>query len=306
MRAYTSTRSRGLAPWRPQAKTLVLLDQVNAVLDEYEAHLPLTCRQVFYRLVGAFGYAKTEQAYGRLTNALVRARRAGMVPFDALRDDGTTHVDHAGYTGTVDFLARVRSAARSYHRDRQHGQDVRIELWCEAAGMVPQLARMVAHYGIDVFSSSGFDSLTVKYEAAQRFTDRGRRTVVLHVGDHDPSGRALFDSAAADVTALALDLDLPEWLAPEFVEVAVTPSQVERYGLPSSPAKPTDRRGGWQGGTVQAEALAPDQLAAEVRQAVETRFALDVLADVIDAEETERTFLITELGRLANGGRDAS
>jgi hypothetical protein len=30
------TRARGFAPWNPQAKTLQLLDQVRAVLGEYE------------------------------------------------------------------------------------------------------------------------------------------------------------------------------------------------------------------------------------------------------------------------------
>ena len=28
-------RARGLAPWQPRAKSLALLEQVNAVLDEY-------------------------------------------------------------------------------------------------------------------------------------------------------------------------------------------------------------------------------------------------------------------------------
>ena len=60
------TRVRGFAPWSPQAATLELLEQVRAVLDEYEDYLPLTIRQIFYRLVGAHNYDKTEQAYDRL------------------------------------------------------------------------------------------------------------------------------------------------------------------------------------------------------------------------------------------------
>lgn len=295
MRAYTSTRARGLAPWRPQAKTVALLALVDEILSEYAEHLPLTARQVFYRLVGHYDYDKTEGAYERLTNSLVRARRAGLVPFDALRDDGGTHLDQSGYDGTGQFLRTVRHAAHSYRRDRQHGQDVVLELWCEAGGMAPQLARMVDPYGIDVYSSSGFDSLTDKHAAAQRFTGRDRRTVVLHVGDHDASGRAVFDSAAADVALLALGLGLPPRLEPEFVEAAVTPSQISRYELATSPAKPTDCRGGWEGGTVQAEALAPDQLAAEVRQAVEARIDLDVLAEVLDVEEADRVWLLALL-----------
>ena len=70
------TRPRGFVDWRPQATTLALLDQVRDVLDEYADYLPLTVRQVFYRLVGAYGYDKTERAYERLSEALNRARPA--------------------------------------------------------------------------------------------------------------------------------------------------------------------------------------------------------------------------------------
>src|SRR5215831_15979847 len=47
------TRVRGFAPWSPEKATLALLDQVQGILDEYADHLPLTIRQIFYRLVGA-------------------------------------------------------------------------------------------------------------------------------------------------------------------------------------------------------------------------------------------------------------
>jgi hypothetical protein len=83
-------RPRGYIDWRPQAKTRALLDQVGEILVEYEDHLPLTVRQVFYRLVGAYGYEKTETAYKRLGDHLVNARRARVIPFESLRDDGVT------------------------------------------------------------------------------------------------------------------------------------------------------------------------------------------------------------------------
>lgn len=36
----------------------MLLDQVREVLTEYKAHLPLSIRQVFYRLVGVHGLSR--------------------------------------------------------------------------------------------------------------------------------------------------------------------------------------------------------------------------------------------------------
>jgi hypothetical protein len=91
-RVYHSTRPRGFAPWRPQAKTEALLEDVRAVLEEYAEHLPITGRQLFYRLVGRFEYPKDERSYERLLNALNLGRRSGLIPFESIRDDGATIV----------------------------------------------------------------------------------------------------------------------------------------------------------------------------------------------------------------------
>jgi hypothetical protein len=42
---------------------LLLVDQVRAILEEYRAHLPMTARRIFYRLVGAYAYPKDEAGY---------------------------------------------------------------------------------------------------------------------------------------------------------------------------------------------------------------------------------------------------
>ena len=65
-----TTRVRGFSPWRPIAKSLVLLETVQAILVEYAAYLPLTVRQIFYRLVGVHDYPKTERAYKNLGEML--------------------------------------------------------------------------------------------------------------------------------------------------------------------------------------------------------------------------------------------
>src|SRR5215217_7292099 len=101
-------RPKGYAPWKPQKKTRVLMSQVKEILVAYEAELPLTARQIFYRLVGAYGYPKTESAYESLTNHLVRARRAGVIRFEDIRDDGAAVMEEKHYTGEEAFYAEVR------------------------------------------------------------------------------------------------------------------------------------------------------------------------------------------------------
>lgn len=168
------TRVRGFAPWRPQAKTCVLLAQVATVLDAYADHLPLTARQVFYRLVGTVGYDKTEDGYNRLTEVLNRGRRVGLVAWDAIRDDGVRAEEPVGFTGKADYWDTVADWAGQYRRDRQAGQPVAVEAWVEAAGMVPQVARVAQRYGAAVYSSGGFDSTTAKHDAAQRVAGRNQ------------------------------------------------------------------------------------------------------------------------------------
>ena len=74
---YEHKRVRGMAPWHPQKKTLVLLDQVVSVLDRHAEYLPMTLRQVFYALVVMYDFQKTEQAYERLCEHMNRARSFG-------------------------------------------------------------------------------------------------------------------------------------------------------------------------------------------------------------------------------------
>jgi hypothetical protein len=182
------TRVRGFAPWIPKADTLALLDQVRGVLDEYEDYLPLIIRQIFYRLVGAHEYEKTERASERLIEHLNRARRARMIPMDVIRDDGGVISKPDCWESAEHFLRTVRAMANDFKLVRGAGQKSRQVVICEAAGMVPQLERVAHPLGATVMSGGGFDSLTDKHKFAAELADHDRPTEVLHIGDHDASG----------------------------------------------------------------------------------------------------------------------
>jgi hypothetical protein len=232
------TRPRGFVPWRLDPSTQALLDQVQAVLDEYAAHLPLTIRQIFYRLVAAHDFPKTENDYKRLCRVLNRARRARIISMDDIRDDGGTVLKPYTYGSAEDFLAMTRLEAEGLRLDRTLGQPTRLVVMCEAAGMAPQLEQVAKDYGIAVLASGGFDSLTYKYNFADEFTDHTRPTEVLHIGDHDPSGTHIFLALTEDVTAFAKENSGEV----TFTRLAVTPAQIKRYRLPTAPPKPTDNR----------------------------------------------------------------
>jgi hypothetical protein len=284
------TRARGFAPWNPQAAAQALLAQVQDVLAEYADHLPLTCRQVFYRLVGAHRFEKTERAYERLCETLNRARRARLLPMDAIRDDGGHSVEPSAWEGAEDFLSAVRAQADRLILDRTAGQRTRLIVMCEAAGMVPQLARVAEPYGVPVISSGGFESVTEKHRVAVDLADDGRCTEVLHIGDHDPSGAHLFLALAEDVQAFAEELGG----IVEFSRLAVTPEQIGSLGLTTAPPKPTDRRA-FNGETCQAEAIPPDVLAGILGDAIEARVDRKAFARVLKREKQTRRELKSRL-----------
>ena len=293
-----NTRPRGpRTDWRPQRATLGLLEQVAHVLAEYSDHLPLTLRQVFYRLVAEQGFDKTERSYERLLDAMGNARRAGIIPFDSIRDDGITDVSPSAYSGKEHFLEVVQGAASRFRLNRQVGQAATIEVWCEAAGMVPQLVRVADPYGISVYSSSGFPSITAKHQAAERVRDEGA-VIFLHIGDHDPSGVHVFSSFEEDVTAWVDSLGGFGL----FERVAVTPAQVDAYDLATAPAKKTDRRS-FDGETCQAEALGPDVLAAILTNAIESHFDLTAYREILRDEDEQRAELMVEVDAMLLRGR---
>jgi hypothetical protein len=291
--ACRKKRNRGyIENYRPSKKTQLLLDQAQAVLDEYRIYWPLTCRQIFYRMVGAHGYDKTEAAYGRLCHHLANARRGKAISFSSIRDDGVTSYSMEHFDDHDDFLRHVRELGETYTRNKLAGQDIHIEVWCEAAGMLPQLYRVAEPYSVPVYSSGGFDSLTSKKRLADRICAIGKRAIILHLGDYDPSGESIFDAVAQDVEAFVM-ADRPNgFVSVEFERLTLTGAQVQEYDLPTSPAKASDTRSkNWIGGTCQLEALAPDQIATILRKAIQEHFDYDQLADDQSAEENDRLMI---------------
>lgn len=298
-------RPRGFAEWKPNSESLALIGQVQDVLDEYRAQLPMTARQIFYRLVGAYNYPKTERDYKNLCEKLVRARRAQLIRFNDIRDDGTAALggDH-GFVDPEAFYEYLRQSWRGYGRKIREGQPYRIELWCEAAGMAPQLERVADDFGVGVYSTGGFSSVTVTYEIAERALRADEDTVFLHVGDYDPSGESIFDAMTTDALHFYAGRSGGGSLADyedEFraVRVALTEDQVAEHDLPTAPPKASDSRSrNWDGETCQAEAMPPDLLAETVRAALEEWTDMDLVERVQSEADDEQIAIRDRLAEI--------
>jgi hypothetical protein len=285
---------------------------VQSILGEYRDQLPLSRRQVLYIGDGAY-WVKTEDDE-KIGYVVQQARRSGLIPWKWIRDDSVYESVPPAYADLESFWNGVREEAAGYTRPRLEGQAYGTEVWCEAAGMIPQLRRVAWRYGVPVYSSSGSDKDTLKFAAAARFAERP--TLVLHIGDFDPDGLTIFDSVAADVEALARgfaeqagrELELPC----EFVRLAVPDEQARILTLNplterqrrrfEDPARAKQRRGDFDwlafGGTVQAEAINPRELARLLEEAIRSRIDLDIFEGVVSIEKQERENAISRVEEL--------
>lgn len=286
-----TTRPRGFMNYRPRAKALALIDETKNVIAEYDDVLPLTLRQIFYVLVTRGHLDKTEKGYKRLIETINKARRGSLIDWDAIRDDGFQLKEPNSFNSVERLFSTFRHTAKTFQLDRQEGQARRLQLWCEAGGMVPQLERVAYPYGIAVSSSGGFDSTTAKHTTGRNLASKGPLTI-LHLGDYDRSGVHMFSSLDEDVNAFAKhyggDVD--------FVRLAVTPEQVADYHLPTAPPKESDRRSFDGNKTTQCEALDPRTLAAIVEAAIQERFDMTVYRNALaeEAEQRERALEILD------------
>lgn len=289
-----TNRPRGFAAWKPQAKTRVLLDQVQQVLVTYSDLLPLTGRQIFYRLVATTGYSKTALAYKRLLELLNRARRAHIIDMAAIRDDGAVSAGDNRFSSGQDFLKSCQHWAANFQFDFMQYQPHHVEVLCETAGMVPQLERVAEPYGVAVRSSGGFDSTTVKHQLGRLYGEQSKPAVVLHVGDLDPSGEHICSNLAEDVG------DFASHYGGELsvLRIAVTEDQQATFDLPTAPPNPKDVRSFSAAFTVQAEALPPDALASIVRNAIEQQLDMAALAQAIDHQQVLRADLQRRVATL--------
>jgi hypothetical protein len=289
--------------YAPRAKTRERLEQVLAIFDAYEAQRPLTVRQVLYMMKAQFGHPKSIE--GPLYYLLGRARRARIIPFEWIRDDGIVAYSPKWHDGPEAFWDEKGREIKGYRRDRQAGQAVRIELWCEAAGMAPQLARVADDYSVEVFTNSGGNSITAVRHVVNRALARDVPTVLLHVGDFDPYGEFIFNALVEDAAAFLDEDRIIGTQEIEPVRVALTGAQVTQYALPTQPTKKpktkahTTIRENWiakhDDRTCEAEALPPDLLAKIVREAIEDHLDPALVAEQIEAEERDRIELTRAL-----------
>jgi hypothetical protein len=243
-----------------------IIKQANAIIATYQAQgFDLTLRQLYYQFVARDLLPNKQSEYKRLGEVLLEGRMAGLVDWLAIIDRTRNLADLSHWDDPAQI---VQAVSEQFRIDLWATQPNRVEVWVEKDAAIGVVMGVCQQLDVPYFSCRGNTSASEMWVGSQRFKKhktKRQETIILHFGDHDPSGvdmtRDIRDRLATfgtpvDVRRLALNMD-----------------QVEQYGPPPNPAKESDSR--YKGyaelygdESWELDALEPAVLAALIRQEV--------------------------------------
>lgn len=269
------------------------LDQVYAVLDEFEEFLPLTLRQIYYRLVAQRRVENSRAAFGAVASICKHARVEGLISWADIDDRPGGFYDLSGCYDTRVFVEESLKALMSgYYRNLMQTQDAYLELWVDAPSMRTFFSAIARRYSVSMALCGGFSSVSFLNDFMNRAFDavrEGRRPVILFFGSYAPGGTDLLESMKA---TFAKEESLSNI---SFKRIALGRDDVTRHRLP---ANPDAIRGAANGGRrraarfgelpVELDALPPDLLERMIREAIEAEIDLALFRSEQERQRADR------------------
>lgn len=247
---------------------LVLIGQASKIIKEYmAAGYTLTLRQLYYQFIArgmidpktGEPMANVVKSYKRLGDAVSDGRMLGLLDWDAIEDRTRGMERNAHWDSPADGIRSLRS---QYRIDMWANQPVRVEVWIEKEALVGVIEPVCRELDLPYLACRGYVSQSEAWRAYRRLQathEAGQGTIILHFGDHDPSGvdmtrdnrdrlelfmavaqyRGLSKAERNQIEKLGHDWDVK---GIEVRRMALTMDQVEEYDPPPNPAKDTDSR----------------------------------------------------------------
>jgi len=281
---------------------------VQIINDLRRQGYTLTLRQLYYQFVSRnlfpqswadprTGSINNERSYDRLGTLLSRARMGGLVDWNAIEDRTREVAGNNHWDGPA---AIVRACSKQFMLDKWRTQPKRIEVWVEKDALEGIVARAARDMDVQYFSCRGYASQTSLWEAGQRLAEYvadGQEVVILHLGDHDPSGIDMTRDIRQRVSTFMGEHG--EGL--EVRRLALNMNQVRTFNPPPNPTKMSDCRAEdyvSQFGTScwELDALQPAVIDQLIRDAILEYRDEDLFAELEEEEQQHRD----DLARVAD------
>lgn len=268
-------------------KTLDMIAWANKLIEDYaQQGLSLTLRQLYYRFVAAGLIENSLKSYSRLGDIVNKARLAGLMDWNAIEDRGRNLVRHSHWDDPSDIIA---GAAQQYRVDLWEGQEYRVEVWVEKQALESVIGQAASKFDCPYFACKGYTSQSEMWRSAMRFNryiESGQRPVVIHLGDHDPSGidmtRDIFDRLN-ELFGSSVKVD----------RIALNMNQVRKHNPPPNPAKLTDSRAqdyikNFGESSWELDALEPSELRRLIQKRIKKYLDVDTYDEQLKLQQQGR------------------
>ena len=270
--------------------TLAIIQHANSIIADLAAQgLTPTLRQLYYQLVVVNAIPNTRTSYSNLGSVISDARLAGLIDWEAIEDRTRSLQKNAHWDDPAEI---VGACAEQYAVDKWAGQRNRVEVWVEKEALVAVIGQAAKAWDCPYFACKGYTSMSEMWRAAMRFKQyrrNGQRPIIIHLGDHDPSG--------IDMTRDIDDRNNELFGAPVQVDrIALNMDQILKYNPPPNPAKVNDSRfvsyqaehgnESWE-----LDALEPAVLNKLIQKRIKKYLDLKLYKELLAEEEREKRLL---------------
>ncbi len=212
------------------------IEQANSILAEYAAAgYDITLRQLYYQFVARGLIENSQKSYKRLGSCIDEARLAGLIDWSYIVDRTRNLQSRGSWDSPSDI---VEACYGSFHFDRWANQKHRVEVWCEKEALIGIFARVCRTYDVDYFACRGYVSQSEMWRAARRlhrYSTMGQTPVILHFGDHDPSGidmtRDIVDRMGMFGATVGREAARPQLRPGRGTHAAAEPREDDRFAL---------------------------------------------------------------------------
>lgn len=265
-------------PVKFRRATLEIIDLANQIATQYaRMGFNLTLRQLYYQFISRDFFPNTERSYNKLGRTINDARMAGLLDWNFIQDRGRTAYG-TGWASheTPEAADIIRNAQYGMSVDLWQDQDYRVEVWVEKQALEEVVERAANQFRVGYFACKGYVSQSEMWAAGRRLgdvvTENNQRPLVIHLGDHDPSGIDMTRDVGERLSLFA-ETEV------EIRRIALNMEQIDEFNPPPNPAKMTDSRFAsyadkFGNKSWELDALRPEQLVGLISREIES--VLDV------------------------------
>lgn len=274
-----------------------IIARAAEIVESYD--IPVTLRQLFYRLVAEELIRNSLGCYSYLSELTAKLRRRGEFP--QLSDRGRRILRPISFRDPADALEWLSTA---YRVERAATQPVSLWLGVEKNALAGLLQDWFEDLGLPILPLGGYSSQSLDGDVREEVARDARKAVLIYAGDFDASGMDIGRSFIAHTDCWA-----------ETIRIGLSEEQIAEHALPVLRGKAKDARAakfiaahpvihaqydfGFEKGKrvpvqVELDALDPDLLHGLFTEVIERFWDVTEYAAAVAREELDRE----ELGNL--------